>query len=78
MHFILVRGFKKGITKMAKRPVNEIKFTPAQLRRLQMVELDILLELDRVCRKNNISYFYVEARCWERYAMEASFHGMMM
>lgn len=53
----MVRGGKKGIIKMAKRPVNEIKFTPAQLRRLQMVELDILLELDRVCRKNNISYF---------------------
>lgn len=39
------------------RPPTEIKITPCELRKLQMVELDILLELDRVCRQNHISYF---------------------
>lgn len=42
---------------MTKRPINAIKFTPDLLRKLQMVELDILLELDKICRKNHIDYF---------------------
>lgn len=42
---------------MTKHPTSEIKLTSSTLRKLQMVELDILLELDRVCRKNHISYF---------------------
>lgn len=35
----------------------ELKLTPAQLRKLQLVELDILLELDRICREYDIHYF---------------------
>lgn len=42
---------------MAKQPSEAIKLTPEQLRRIQLVELDILLELDRVCRKHQIDYF---------------------
>lgn len=42
---------------MIKRQTEEIKLTPDQIRRLQLVELDILLELDRICRKYNINYF---------------------
>ncbi len=33
-----------------------IKYTPELLRRLQLTQLEILIELDRVCRKNNIKY----------------------
>lgn len=33
-----------------------IELTPELLRRLQLSELDILIEFDRVCRKNNIKY----------------------
>jgi len=31
-------------------------FTQEELRRLQLIELDMLVELDRVCRKNDIPY----------------------
>jgi lipopolysaccharide cholinephosphotransferase len=34
-----------------------LTLTEEQLRTLQIIELEILLELDRVCRKHNISYF---------------------
>ena len=33
-----------------------VEMTPELLRRLQLAELEILVEFDRVCRKNNISY----------------------
>lgn len=33
-----------------------IEFDDATLRRLQMIELEILTEIDRICRKNNIHY----------------------
>ena len=34
-----------------------IKYTPELLRRLQLTQLEILVEFDRVCRKNDIRYF---------------------
>lgn len=34
-----------------------IRLPQEDLRRLQLIELDILLELDRICRKHNIQYF---------------------
>lgn len=38
--------------------MDEIKKMPAEdLRKLQLIELDILLELDRICRKHNIQYW---------------------
>lgn len=42
---------------MKVRQKREIKLTSDQLRKLQLVELDILLEVDRICREYNISYF---------------------
>lgn len=42
---------------MGKRPSTAIELTQEQLRRVQLVELDILLELDRICRKHQIHYF---------------------
>lgn len=39
------------------QPSKAVKLTADQLRRIQLVELDILLELDRVCRKHQIDYF---------------------
>lgn len=33
-----------------------IKLLPEELRKLQLIELDLLLELDRICKKNNITY----------------------
>ena len=35
---------------------SELTLTPEQLRKLQMTELEILIEFDRICRKNNIPY----------------------
>jgi lipopolysaccharide cholinephosphotransferase len=32
------------------------EYTQEQLRKLQLIELDMLIELDRICRKNNIHY----------------------
>ncbi len=34
-----------------------IQLNPAQLRKLQMEMLDLLVEFDRICRKHNIRYF---------------------
>lgn len=33
-----------------------IKLSDAELRQLQLIELEMLIEVDRVCRKNNIKY----------------------
>ena len=33
-----------------------INITGAEFRRMQLIQLDMLIELDRVCRKNNINY----------------------
>lgn len=32
------------------------EYTPDNIRKMQMIELDILLELDRICRKHHIHY----------------------
>lgn len=39
---------------MSETRVREM--TPEDLRKMQMVELELLLELDRICRKHNIKY----------------------
>lgn len=36
--------------------MEEFEYTPQNIRRLQMVELEMLKEADRICRKNNIHY----------------------
>lgn len=38
------------------RKIREIEFTPEMLRQLQMIQLEILLELDRICTRHNINY----------------------
>jgi len=40
---------------MLKRD-NIIKLTPDELRKLQLVQLEMLIELDRICKKFNIKY----------------------
>ena len=35
---------------------NAKELTPEQFRKMQLIELDMLIEFDRVCRKNNIRY----------------------
>ena len=37
-----------------------LKMLPEDVRRLQLIELEILLELDRICRKNSIEYFLAD------------------
>jgi lipopolysaccharide cholinephosphotransferase len=39
-----------------ERKFNEIEITPDILRQLQLIQLEMLLELDRVCRKHGIQY----------------------
>lgn len=41
---------------MKKRKINEITFTPEMLRNLQLIQVEILEELDRICTKHNIKY----------------------
>jgi len=41
---------------MPNNRVKEIELTNEQLRQLQLVQLEILIEFDRICRKNNINY----------------------
>ena len=55
-----------------------IQLNPAQLRKLQMEMLDLLVEFDRICRKHNIRYFYLGGHYSVQYDIKDSFHGMMM
>ncbi len=36
--------------------MNSVEYTPKMIRKIQLVELDMLRELDRLCRKNGIRY----------------------
>lgn len=39
-----------------ERSLKEIEITPEILRKMQMIQLECLVELDRICRINNINY----------------------
>lgn len=40
------------------QPINAMLLKgPEELRRVQLVQLDILIEIDRICKKHNINYF---------------------
>lgn len=41
---------------MIEQPLQSIKLTSDQLRRLQLTEMELLIEFDRICRKNKIKY----------------------
>jgi len=43
---------------MRKTPP-EIKLSPEELRRMQLIQLSILKEVDRICRKHSINYFLI-------------------
>lgn len=36
--------------------MDEVQYTPQMIRRMQLIELDMLQELDKICRKNHIHY----------------------
>lgn len=38
------------------RNCTEISLSPQELRRMQLIQLDMLIELDRICTKHNIKY----------------------
>lgn len=46
MHILVVRNYRSCM----------IELTEEQLKKLQNVELEIMLEIDRICKKNNIKY----------------------
>ncbi len=50
---------RKSITEPAERKAME-DLALEELRKLQLIELDILKEVDRVCRENNITYYLGE------------------
>lgn len=58
-YFNLLESIKmtKSIIEVGMKEVKEL--TPDEFRRMQLVELDMIKELDRVCRKNNIKYVLV-------------------
>ena len=53
------------------------ELTPEQFRKMQLTELDMLVEFDKVCRKHNINYVLEEV-CLEQFDIRDIFHGMMM
>ena len=36
--------------------IEKVKYTPQLIRKMQQIELEMLIELDRICRKHNIRY----------------------
>lgn len=55
MGFSIFRIFKRERVKMKKR-FKETKLNKEDFRRLQLIELELLIEVDRICRKHNIKY----------------------
>lgn len=48
---------KKEMKAISRQPINKATLEgPEILRRIQLIELEMLIELDRICRKNNIKY----------------------
>jgi lipopolysaccharide cholinephosphotransferase len=45
-----------GRIRLRASRTNEIAFTPEMLRELQLIQLECLIELDRICRKHGIRY----------------------
>ena len=45
-------------------------------RQLQLRELEILIELDRVCKEENLTYFLEGERCSARFGTVVLFRGM--
>lgn len=51
MKVLEVETIRKGSQRM-----REFEYTPENIRKMQLIELDMLKELDRICRSNHIHY----------------------
>ena len=58
------------------RKAQEYKLSSEELRKLQRIELEMLIEVDRICQKHNIRWMAV--RCWAQSATKDLSHGMMI
>ena len=47
-----------------------------ELRKLQLYQLDILKEVDRICQKHHIKYYISWEVCLELLGIKGLFHGM--
>ena len=55
-----IKSFGKKLLKKSKKKSNGNYINKARLRELQLIELDILKEVDRICKANNITYYLGE------------------
>ena len=70
---------RKYKVKYYEQPINRaILEGPEILRRIQLIELDMLIEFDRICRKHNIKYTIGAERYLVQLGIKALYLGMMI
>lgn len=55
-----------------------VELTKEQLRQLQLIDLEMMIEVDRICRKNGIKYSLSGGTLLGAIRHKGSSHGMMM
>lgn len=58
--------------------VREGFFVTSMMKRSWAAQLEILKDVDQVCRKYGIAYYADAGTLLEQYAIEVIFHGMMI